>query len=135
MQWVLPILIVVHVVPGIFWAGSTFVLARLDGTGAEQLGYPQMGAATTTVLAGGILWGFTHGGAFGTFEQVLALGAVCAIAAAGIQSAIGLPAIRRLAAASEAERKAHRTRIAFSQRAAAGLLVITIICMLVARYI
>ena len=52
MQRILPILIVIHVVPGIFWAGSTFVLARLEGAGAEQLGYPQMGAATTTVLAG-----------------------------------------------------------------------------------
>src|SRR5260221_8492625 len=99
MQWILPILIVIHVVPGIFWAGSTFVLARLEGAGAEQLGYPQMGAATTTVLAGAILWGFTHGGAFRTFEQVLALGAVCAIAAAGIQNALSLPPIRRPAPA------------------------------------
>lgn len=135
MQWILPLLVAAHVIPGVFWAGTTFVLARLSGVGAEQFGQPQIGAATTTVLAGAILWGLKHGTAFGRYEEILALGAVCAIAAAGVQSAIGLPAIRRLGVASEAEAKKYRARIAFSQRVAAPLLAITVLCMVTAQYL
>jgi hypothetical protein len=134
MQWILPLLIAAHVVPGVFWAGSTVVLVRLNGMGAEQLGRPQIGSATMTVLAGGILWGLKHGSAFGRYEEILALGAVCAIAAAGVQSAIGLSALRRLATASEAEAKDYRARIALSQRVASPLLAITVICMVTAQY-
>jgi hypothetical protein len=98
MQLVLIVLLAFHVVPGVFWAGTTFVLARTGGQGAEQLAYPQIGAATVSMLAGLALWGILHGGAFGRFQQVLAVGVVCAIAAAGVQSARGLPAVRRLLA-------------------------------------
>ena len=45
MQLVLIVLLAFHVVPGVFWAGTTFVLARTGGQGAEQLAYPQIGAA------------------------------------------------------------------------------------------
>jgi amino acid transporter len=75
----------------------------MGGVGAEQFGQPQIGAATTTVLAGAILWGLKHGTAFGRYEEILALGAVCAIAAAGVQSAIGFPQF--VALASRAKRK------------------------------
>src|SRR5215510_6962313 len=116
MQLLIIVLLVFHVVPGVFWAGSTFVLARAGGQGAELLAYPQLGAATVSMLAGLALWGFLHGGNFGTFEQVLAVGVICAIAAAGVQSARGLPAIRRLAAASGGEAAGLRAQIAGAQR-------------------
>ena len=135
MRLLIIVLLVFHVVPGVFWAGSTFVLARSGGQGAEQLAYPQLGAATVSMLAGLVLWGILHGSNFGTFEQVLALGVLCAIAAAGVQSARGLPAIRRLQSAGGAEVQTLRVQTAQAQRMAAGLLVITVICMVIARYV
>jgi hypothetical protein len=45
--------IALHVLSGVFWAGSTFVLARSGGIGAERLAYPQVVA----VLGGIVLWG------------------------------------------------------------------------------
>jgi hypothetical protein len=119
----------------VFWAGTTFVLARTGGQGAEQLAYPQMGAATVSMLAGFALWGILHGGAFGRFQQVLAVGVLCAIAAAGVQSAKGLPAVRRLRAASGSEVESLHAQIAQAQRIAGGLLVVTVIAMVSARYV
>jgi len=135
MQLVLIVLLAFHVVPGVFWAGTTFVLARTGGQGAEQLAYPQIGAATVSMLAGLALWGILHGGAFGRFQQILAIGVICAIAAAGVQSARGLPAVRRLLAASGSEAESLRGQVAQTQRIAAGLLVITVIAMVSARYV
>ena len=134
MQLLLIVLLIFHAVPGVFWAGTTFVLARNGGQGAEQLAFPQIGAATVTILAGLALWGFLHGGNFGTFEMVLSVGVLCAIAAAGVQSARGIPAVRRLGAASGGEAAALRAQIAGAQRIASPLLVITIIAMVTARY-
>ena len=133
MQILLMIVIALHVLSGVFWAGSTFVLARSAGIGAERLAYPQVGAATVAVLAGIVLWGLTHRFGFGTTEQVLALGAGCAIAAAGVQG-LALAVVRKLRAASEDETSRLRIRIAIAQRIAAALLAITVICMAVARY-
>jgi len=135
MQLLIIVLLIFHVVPGVFWAGSTFVLARSGGQGAEQLAYPQLGAATVSIIAGLALWGLLHGGNFGTFEQVLALGVVCAIAAAGVQSARGLPAIRKLRSVSGSGAESLRAQIAQGQRIAAGLLAVTVICMVIARYV
>ena len=134
MQILLIVLIALHVLPGIFWAGTTFVLARTGGAAAEQLAYPQLGSATLSMLAGLALWGLLHRTGFGTFEQVLALGVVCAVAAAGVQSAIGLPAIRRLKGAAPAEATGLRARIAQAQRIASMLLAVTVFCMVAARY-
>ena len=135
MQLLIIVLLVFHVVPGVFWAGSTFVLARSGGLGVEQLAYPQLGAATVSMILGLALWGLLHGGNFGTFEQVLALGVICAIAAAGVQSARGLPAIRRPRSATGSGAESLRAQIAQAQRIAAGLLVVTVICMVIARYV
>jgi len=135
MQLLIIVLLIFHVVPGVFWAGSTFVLARSGGQGAEPLAYPQLGAATVSMIAGLALWGFLHGGNFGTFEQVLAFGVVCAIAAAGVQSARGLPAIRKLRSVSGSGAESLRAQIAQAQRIAAGLLAVTVICMVIARYV
>ena len=62
----MPVLIVIalslHLLASIFWAGSTFTLARSGGQGAEALFRPQMGAATVAVLAGIYLWSQLHAG-------------------------------------------------------------------------
>jgi hypothetical protein len=120
MQIALVVLVALHVVAGVFWAGSTFVLARTGGTGAELLARPQLGAAAVAVMAGAALWSLTHRHSFQRPEQVLALGACCAIAAGIVQATVTF----RL-----------RQQIASGQRAAAGLLMVTVICMAVARYV
>jgi hypothetical protein len=123
MQLVLIIALSLHVLAGVFWAGATFTLARIGGAGGEQLFRPQMGAAVVAVLAGGYLWGQLHRNTFEAPEQVLAVGVVCAIVAAGVQGAMVGGAIRKL------------SRIALAQRIAAGLLAVTIVCMAAARYV
>jgi predicted RNA methylase len=134
VQTLLMVVIAFHVLPGVFWAGTTLALARTGGAGAERLAYPQMGAATVAMLAGVVLWGLAHRFGFGATEQVLALGAGCAILAAGVQG-FALPAVRRLATARDTETTRLQARIATAQRIAAGLLAITVICMAVARYV
>jgi uncharacterized membrane protein len=84
----------VHVLSSVFWAGSSFTLARTGGAGGDRLFRPQMGAATIAVLTGGYLGHLVHAGSFGTAEQILAVGALAALIAAGVQGAIGGRAIR-----------------------------------------
>ena len=110
------VLFALHALAGVFWAGSTFALARSGGEGAGKLFRPQMGAATLTVLAGVGLWTILHRGAQGPMEATLEVGALCAIAAATVQGVL-------------------RKSPARSQRVAAGLLAITVVCMVTARYV
>ena len=66
MQILLIVLIALHVLPGIFWAGTTFVLARTGGAGVEQLAYPQVAALQTfRMLAGLALWAPAYTGRSG----------------------------------------------------------------------
>jgi hypothetical protein len=131
MQATLIATLVLHVLSGVFWAGSTFVLARTGGYQADQFFRPQMGAATGAVLTGALLWFLLHRGSTGIQEYILGVGAVCAVLAAGVQGA-SAPAVR---AASTGEKEfIPSPRLAFSQRIAAGLLAITVACMAAARY-
>jgi hypothetical protein len=134
MQVLLIVMLVLHVLTGVFWAGTTFTLALTGGLGADLLFRPQMGAALVVVVTGGLLWDLAHRGAFGIAEQLLAVGALCAIAAAGVQGMMTGPALRKLASGGEAEQSPLRARIATGQRVAAGLLTVTVICMTAARY-
>jgi len=81
---ILLVTVVVHVLAGVFWAGSTFALARTDGVGARALAGPQMGAAGAAIVAGLVLWGLTHRYGFDRQARVLAVGAACAILAAAV---------------------------------------------------
>jgi hypothetical protein len=134
MQPLLIIILSLHVLAGVFWAGTTFGLARTGGTGAAQLFRPQMGAAAVAVLTGVYLWSQMVQRSLAPGEKLLAAGVLCAILAAGLQGAIGGRAIRRLGggAADEAQ---NRSAIALSQRIAAGLLSLTVISMVTSRYI
>ena len=131
--WIL-IVQAVHVLPAVFWAGTTFVLARTGGAEAERLVPAQVGAMALTILAGATLWRMTHP-AFDRTEQVLAAGAGCAILAALIQISLALPATRSLKTASSTASAALRRRVANAERLASLLLAVTIICMVATRYV
>ena len=133
MQIALIITLSLHILSSVFWAGTSFTLARTGGVGGELLFRPQMGAATIAVLSGGYLGHLAHAGSFGTAEQILAVGALAALVAAGVQGAIGGRAIRSLRAGTGDEAGA-RSRIATAQRVAAVLLAVTAVCMGAARY-
>jgi hypothetical protein len=92
-----------------------------------------MGAAVIAVLSGGYLGHLVHAGSFDTPEQLLAVGALGALVAAGVQGAIGGGAIRSLRNGKADEADA-RSRIATAQRIAAALLAVTAVCMGAARY-
>jgi hypothetical protein len=111
------VLIAVHALAGVFWVGSTFVLARTGTEGAAGLFRSQMGAATLVVLAGVGLWGVLHRGPVGPMEKTLAVGAACAIVAAGVQGML------------------RKSSPVFAQRLAGGLLAVTVVCMVTARYV
>ena len=141
MQVTLILTLVVHVLSGVFWAGTTFALARTGGndaqarTGgndAQQFFGPQMGAAIAAVLTGALLWFLLHRGELGTQGYLLAIGAFCAFLAAGVQGMTGAPALRKLTAMGDSDELRHR--VARSQRVAAALLAITVTCMAAARY-
>ena len=134
MQTALIITLSLHILASVFWAGTSFALARTGGAGGEQLFRPQMGAAVVAVLTGGYLGHLVHAGAFGATEQILAVGALAALLAAGVQGAIGGRAIRSLRSGTADETGA-RSRIATAQRVAAALLAVTAVCMGAARYV
>jgi uncharacterized membrane protein len=134
MQIALIIALSLHILSTVFWAGTSFTLARTGGAGGEQLFRPQMGAAVVAVLTGGYLGHLAHAGAFGTTEQILAVGALAALVAAGVQGTIGGRAIRSLRSGAADEAGA-RARIATAQRIAAALLAVAAVCMGAARYV
>jgi hypothetical protein len=123
-----------HVLSSVFWAGSTFALARLSGLGGERLVLPQAGAAVVAILTGAYLWHAMHGGGFGTFEQVLVGGIAAALTAILLQASLGFGALAALRRERLDDGSAQR-RIAMAQRFAAGLLAITVVCMAIARYV
>src|SRR5258708_38828753 len=96
MQSALIIALSLHILSAVFWAGTSFTLARTGGAGGEQLFRPQMGAAVIAVLSGFYLAHLVHSGTFGTTEQVLAVGPLAALDAAGVQGAMGRRPIRSL---------------------------------------
>ncbi len=112
---IVPLLLALHILSAIFWAGSTFTLARTGGVGGERLFGAQMGSAVIALVSGGALWGQLHAGRMAAPEFVLAAGIVAAIIAAVVQIAL-------------------RARPAIAQRLAAGLLAVTAVTMVVAPY-
>ena len=133
MQATLIIALVLHVLSGVFWTGSTFALARTGGNQAERFFRPQMGAATVAIVTGGVLAYLVHRGTPGIQEHLLGIGAFCALLAAGVQGS-GARAVRKLSAAGAGDAFAANSRVATSQRIAAALLAVTVICMAAARY-
>ncbi|MEI5677330.1 MULTISPECIES: hypothetical protein [unclassified Mesorhizobium] len=133
MQYVYIVTLGLHVMAGVFWAGTTYTLARDPEIRVERFFGPQMGAAVVAMLTGALLWYFFHGAYFGSMEQVLALGIVAALAAVGVLGAMVDPARRKLAGANGEDEAVLRVRMAKGERIAARLLVLTVICMAIAR--
>ncbi|WP_137929794.1 hypothetical protein [Mesorhizobium comanense] len=135
MQYVYIVIIGLHVMAGVFWAGTTVTLARDPEIKAERFIQPQMGASGMVFLTGALLWYFFHGAYFGSMEMVLALGIVAAFAAAGVLGAMVAGSSRRLAGADAATEIHLRARMARGERISAWLLVVTVLCMATARMI
>lgn len=135
MNVVIVLTLVLHVLSGVFWAGSTFTLARVGGPAAEKLLRPQMGCAGMVVVTGALLWFLIHsGGTPGTTEHILGVGALAAIAAAAVQG-MGLRAARKQAESEEAGAAQSSDGAAMKQRIAALLLAVTVVCMAASRYV
>ncbi|MER8434482.1 hypothetical protein [Mesorhizobium caraganae] len=135
MQYVYIVVIGLHVMAGVFWAGTTITLARDPEIKAERFIQPQLGSAGVVFLTGALLWYFFHGAYFGSMEMVLALGILAAFAAAGVLSAVVHKTSRQLAGADAATETALRAKMAGGERVAAWLLVLTVLCMATARMI
>ncbi|MHC2256720.1 hypothetical protein [Bradyrhizobium embrapense] len=133
MQTALIIALSLHVLSSVFWAGSSFTLARTGGLGGEKLLFPQIGAATVAIVTGATLWRLAHEGSFALSEQILTGGASAALAAIAVQIIVGGGAVRQLHS-SAGDKSAARSRLAVAQRIAAGLLAVTALCMGAARY-
>ena len=121
------ILVILHVLSGVFWAGTTFALTRMSGDQETVLFRPQMGAALIAILTGVALWFLFHRGSDGLQEHVLGVGIIFALIAAGIQG-MSHARRRRLAGTSQ-------SGPVLSQRLAAACLAITVACMAASRYI
>jgi len=93
-----------------------------------------MGAAVIAVVTGGVLWFYLHHGPLGTPGHLLAIGALCAFLALGVQGMMGASALRKLSALGKTEASRLHRRVAGGQRVAAALLAITVTCMGAARY-
>jgi hypothetical protein len=126
---VLILALVLHVLSAVFWAGSTFALTRIGGEGAMRLFRPQMSAAGVAALTGAYLWSKYHK-SFGAAEEVLLVGVLCAFVAAGVQGALIGPAVRVGGGGMALVRRA-----LIGQRIASALLGVTLVCMIVARYV
>jgi len=134
MRITLIVALVLHVLSGVFWAGTTFALARTAGNQADLFFRPQMGAAAVAVVTGALLWFLLHHGPLGMQGHILAIGALCALLAVGVQGVMGAPTLRKSFAVGEAEGSRLRHRVATGQRIAAAFLLITVTCMAAARY-
>ncbi|AZO70050.1 MAG: hypothetical protein E5V92_13115 [Mesorhizobium sp.] len=133
MQYVYIVVIGLHVMAGVFWAGTTIAVARDPEIKAEHFIRPQLGASGLVFLTGLLLWYFFHQGAFGSMEMVLALGIATALIAAGVQGALVASASRQLAGADAAMQTQLRAKMTRGERIAGGLLVLTVLCMATAR--
>lgn len=128
MQWIVIVLIVLHVVTGVFWAGTSFVLARTGGLLVEKLAFPQVGAGVATLCMGLATWLLALRGLPPTPGfHVLGMGAACALLALIVQAS-ALPAVKTLKVAQGGASPQQR-RVLISQRVAAGLLLLTVLAM------
>ena len=133
MPWILVLVTVLHVLAGVFWAGTTMALARAGAESMEKLAFPQVGAAVLAILMGTTLWGLDHHEGAGMGDHILGIGALCALAALAVQ-VMGLGRVRALQAALETEKPLLRRGLAQRQRIAAGLLTLTIAAMVSWRF-
>lgn len=132
MRWVLILLTALHVLGGVYWAGSSFVAASGAIARMDRLTYGQIAIAIIVILAGGGLFAIMR--PTGTPELALEIGAICALVAVAVQGT-ALPAFWHLGTASGTEAIQARSWALMSQRIAALLLAVTVVCMAIWRYV
>jgi len=127
MQFIPFIVISLHVLAGVFWAGSSITLARVGACAElyQRLWRPQIGAAVAAFLTGAYLGYTFHRNAMSAEEQALSFGMAAAILALVLQVSATVVAMR-------AQGGGRFFRVA--HRAPAGLLILTIIGMAGERY-
>jgi hypothetical protein len=133
LQPILIFAICLHVLAAVSWAGSTFALARVTGSGSDRLFVPQMMAAAIAILSCGYLWHTLHQGVFETMEKVLGIGVACALLALAVQASVAGGALLNLQRQS-GDGDTQRSRIVIAHRVAAVLLAVTALSMAAARY-
>ncbi|MDA8350354.1 MAG: hypothetical protein M0038_16425 [Pseudomonadota bacterium] len=116
MHILVMVLLSVHALAGVFWVGSTLALTHSYFELTPKLFRAQMLAAALAVAAGLALWGIVIRGAQDPMAHTLALGALFALVAAGVQGSMRRTPVR-------------------SQRIAAVLLSATVVCMVIAPYV
>jgi hypothetical protein len=126
MDYVPIVLVAIHALTGVFWAGSTGAMANLKGAMAERLFPFQMGSAAAAIVAGVLLFAFYRGFSGSTSDWILVTGIIAATIAVILQGAL----IGPVRGAGEAA----RPRMALANRIAAGLLSLTVLTMVVAKY-
>ena len=145
-----------HVGLGVFWAGTMMFATWLLAPAVQEVG-PDGGkvmaalarrgmmtimpiAAVLTLLSGlWLLWrvsaGFNPSYMGSTIGIVYSLGMLSALVAFGIGIAVVRPAMMQSATADPARAQALRQRGSRAQRVVAVLLVVTVVCMAIARYL
>lgn len=93
MQTLLMILLALHVVSTIFWAGTTIVVARFANDAAGRLMRPQWSAAVVAIITGGWL-GHTVHNAIGPVEKVLMVGVASGLVAFTVQTTLFVRRLR-----------------------------------------
>jgi hypothetical protein len=134
MQWILIVLLALHLLSGIAWTGMSFGIVRglvpLEATPA--LRGSQRGAAVVAILAGLALWALAHRDRFYIPEMALAAGAALALIAAIAHGIAGARLKRALATGlDETARKA----VGGLDRLSVGCLVLAIILMAASKYL
>jgi hypothetical protein len=143
----------IHILSGVIWAGFAIVLATLvmpnlaaEGRGAFGQYMAKSGsriaggAAALTFFSGLYLFYAVHSGDHSATAVTLGIGALCAIAAGITGGAISGRAATQLGKlppgpASAEQANALRNRMMLGGRITASLLVLSITCMAVARYV
>ena|SRR6187549_1467825 len=126
MDYVPIVLVAVHAMSGVFWAGSTGAMANLQGALAEKIFPFQMGSAGAAIIAGILLFVFYRGFSGSTSDWILITGIAAATVALIVQIALIVPA--------RGSGEAARPRMALANRIAAGLLSLTVAAMVIAKY-
>jgi hypothetical protein len=133
MDYVPIVLVAIHAMSGVFWAGSTGAMANLKGAMGERIFPFQMGSAGVAIIAGIVLFAFYRGFSGSTSDWILITGIAAATVAVVVQAVLISPARAELARATSTEAQA-RPRIARANRIAAGLLSLTVATMVIAKY-
>lgn len=119
-----------HIAAAGFWLLTSLVLAfGAAPEASRRMFLAQMVAATIAVFAGGGLWTILHPVGFGRQEIVLGVGAVLAIAAAGVQGSMVAGQARRL------PDPAAGAKVLKGQKIATVLLLLTLACMMLAKHV